>query len=171
MPKSKQQKEHDLAELQDRLEKAKGTVLAEYRGTSVKDMDKCRRVLEKQQVNAKVYKVTLLRRALTALGIDAASVDYKTPVILATSTEEETLPAKLIKDISKDIKTVGVLSGIMEKHMLSRQEVLVLADLPSKQELRGSLVRTINAPASGFVNVLAGNVRSLLNVLKTIAQK
>jgi large subunit ribosomal protein L10 len=54
---------------------------------------------------------------------------------------------------------------------MDKAQVSALADLPSKQELRGQLVRTVNAPVSGFVNVLAGNIRGLMNVLNAAAQK
>lgn len=171
MAKSKQQKHTDLEELTQKLKTAKGIVLTDYRGATVKDMDKFRRTLEKEQVFAKVYKVTLLKKALQANGVDASSIDYKTPVILAMSETEETLPASLVKNLSKDIKTINMVSGILENKIMGKNEVMALADLPSKHELRGQLVRTINAPVSGFVNVLAGNVRSLLNVLNAIAAK
>ncbi len=171
MAKTKQQKSVDLEEATTRLSKAKGVVLTDYRGTTVKDIDKFRRTLEKENVTAKVYKVSLLKKALEANNIDASAVNYKTPVIVAISEEEETLPARLIKGLTKDIKTMSVLSGVLENRLVGKNEVLALADLPSKTELRAKLVGTINAPVSGFVNVLAGNVRSLLNVLNAIATK
>ena len=46
-----------------------------------------------------------------------------------------------------------------------------LAKLPSKEELLGQLVGTLNAPISGFVNVLAGNLRGLVTVLQAVADK
>lgn len=171
MAKTKQQKSADLEEATARLSKAKGVVLTDYRGTTVKDIDKFRRTLEKENVTAKVYKVSLLKKALEANNIDASAVNYKTPVIVAISEEEETLPARLIKGLTKDIKTMSVLSGVLESRLVDKNQVLALADLPSKTELRAKLVGTINAPVSGFVNVLAGNVRSLLNVLNAIATK
>jgi predicted dehydrogenase len=55
--------------------------------------------------------------------------------------------------------------------LVTKAQVTALADMPSKLELRAKLVGTINAPVSGFVNVLAGNIRSLVNVLNAVAQK
>jgi len=54
---------------------------------------------------------------------------------------------------------------------LAAEDVKVLAALPSKEQLRGQLVGTIAAPLSGFVNVLAGNVRGVLNVLSARADQ
>jgi large subunit ribosomal protein L10 len=171
MPKSRSQKEQDLQELIDLLKTAKSVVFSEYRGTTVKDIDKFRKTLSKENVKSKVYKVTLIKKALTESGIDASTLDYKTPVMLSVSEDDETTPARLIKNISKDLKTISILSGIFDGQLASQAQMLVLADLPGKQELRAQLVGTINAPVSGFVNVLAANIRGLLNVLNAKAAK
>ena len=126
---------------------------------------------DKENIHSKVYKITLLRKALAANGVDGSSLDFKTPVIVSFSNEEETGPARMIKALSGEIKTLQVLSGYLDMSLASRDQVLALADLPSKHELRAQVVRTINAPVSGFVNVLAGNLRGLVNVLNAIAQK
>lgn len=171
MAKTKQQKQVDLDELTKRLSDAKSVVIAEYRGSTVKDMDKFRRTLSKENVETKVYKVTLLRKALEQNGIAAGNIDYKAPVILSLSQEDETAPARLVKNFSKEVKTISILSGIMDKHLVSREEVLALADLPSKDQLLAQVTGTIAAPLSGMVNVLSGNLRGLITVLNAIAQK
>lgn len=171
MAKSKIQKQTDLTELALRLNQAKGTVLVDYRGTKVKDLNKFRRAMEKESVVTKVYKVSLLKKALQDKQINVSPINYKAPVVLAMSNEEEALPAKLVKGLSKEIKTLNILSGIIDNKLISQQDVLALADLPGKQEMRARLAATINAPVSGFVNVLAGNIRGLLNVLNAISAK
>lgn len=173
MPKNRAQKEADLQELIAKFKAAKAVVFSEYRGTSVKDIDKFRRTLSKEKVFSKVYKLTLVRKALEAAGISVIidSLDYKTPVILSLSEEEETAPARLIKQVGKDIKTINMLSGVVDGALVSKDQVMVLADLPSRLELRGQFVGTINAPVFGFVNVLVGNLRELMNVLNAAAQK
>ena len=171
MAKKRTQKEADLAELTTRIKGAKSVVVTEYRGTTVKDIDKFRKALQAENVSSKVYKITLLQKALEANGITAEGLDFKAPVILSWSEEDETTPARLIKNFAKDVKTINILRGVVDHVVVSREQVLVLADLPSKQDLRAMLVGTINAPISGFVNVLAGNLRSLINVLNAVAQK
>ena len=171
MAKGKVQKEQDLQELTDKLKAAKSVVFTDYRGTTVKDLDKFRRNLSKENVFSKVYKVTLVRKAMEANGLSAASVEYKTPVILSLSEEDETTPARLIKALAKEVKTVAILEGIVDGKVISKAQVEALADLPSKDQLRAQFVYTINAPVSGFVNVLAANIRGLINVLNAVATK
>ncbi len=171
MAKTRQQKEQDLQELTEKVKAAKSIVLTEYRGTSVKDIDTFRRSLEKEHVFTKVYKVTLIRKAFEAAGIPSASIDYKTPVVLSISEEDETAPARVIKTVGKDVKTISMLAGVADGQFLTKAQMESLADMPSKDQLRAQLVGTLNAPISGFVNVLAGNLRGLINVLNAIATK
>ena len=171
MAKTRQQKEQDLQELVERLKGAKSIVLSDYRGTTVKDIDVFRRALGSEGVVSKVYKIPLIKKAFEANGISATELDYKTPVILSVSQDDEVAPARIIKNVSKDVKTINILSGVLDGQFASREQVLALADLPSKDQLRAQLVGTINAPVSGFVNVLAGNIRNLINVLNAVATK
>jgi large subunit ribosomal protein L10 len=62
-----------------------------------------------------------------------------------------------------------IVGGSLGKDALSKEEIIALSKLPSKEELLAKFVGTINAPVSGFVNVLAGNLRGLVNVLKAVA--
>ncbi len=170
MAKSRSQKEQDLQELTDRLKDAKSIVLSEYRGTTVKDIDKFRRALSAEGIVSKVYKTPLIKKAFDANGIQADDImDYKVPVIVSVSQEDEVGPARIVKTFGKTVKTIGILSGVLDGTYASKEQMIALADLPSKDELRAKLVGTINAPVSGFVNVMAGNLRSLINVLNAVA--
>ena len=71
--------------------------------------------------------------------------------------------------MAKTNENLKIVGGILGKSVLSSQEVMALSKLPSKEELLAKFVGTINAPVSGFVNVLAGNLRGLVNVLKAVA--
>jgi large subunit ribosomal protein L10 len=144
--------------------------MSEYRGTTVKDIDKFRGALRKEDVFTKVYKIPLVNMALKANGIDAV-IDAKAPVILSISTEDEVAPARIVKTIGKEVKTISILSGVVDGKFMDKSQILALAELPSKQDMRAKLVGTMNAPVSGFVNVLAGNIRGLLNVLNAVASK
>ncbi len=171
MAKSKSQKSSDLKELSDKLKSAKSVVFTDFRGTTVKDITKFRNVLRKENVYSKVYKLTLIKKALAEAGVSGQIAEYKTPVILSLSEEDETAAARAIKALAKEIKTLVVLEGVVDKAVIAKAQVEALAELPSKDQLRGMLVRAINAPVSGLVNVLAGNIRGLVNVLNAIAAK
>ncbi len=161
MAKLKSQKEKDLTELTDRIKSAKSAVLTEYRGTTVKDLDKFRRELKKEGVVSKVYKITLIKKALAAAGIPSEQIDYKTPVILSTATEDETSAARIIKSLSKEIKTLVILEGLLDGKLVDKQMVLALADLPTKDQLRAQFMSVLNGPISAFARVLNARAKKM----------
>jgi len=170
MAVTRKEKEALLSELETQLEGAKSVVFADYRGTTVKKISELRRELRKENVYAKVAKITLIKRALQKHGVDTSAMDFKAPVALAVSKEDEVAPARILSNFAKENKNVQILMGVMDGRVVSKVEVAALASLPGKQELRGKLVGTIAAPMSGFVNVLAGNLRSLVYALNAIKE-
>lgn len=170
MAVTRKEKEQILADLESQLEGAKAVVFADYRGTTVQKIGELRNNFRKENVSTKVAKITLIKKALEKQGVDTSGMDFKVPVAMAVSKEDEVAPARILSDFTKENKNVQILMGIMDNKVISAREVAALAALPSKQQLRGQVVGTIAAPLSGFVNVLAGNVRSLVYVLNAIKE-
>ena len=162
MAKSKSQKHSDLKELTEKLAGAKGIVFSDYRGTTVKDMDKFRRSLRKENIFSKVYKLTLVKKALEANGLDASSINYKTPVILTVSTDDEVAPARVIKTFNKDVKTVNMLEGFVAGKLMGKAQIEALGSLPGKNELRAQFLSVLNGTLAGFVRVLGGRAKKLV---------
>ena len=134
MSKSKQQKGADLEELLGKLKTAKSIVFTDYKGTTVKDITKFRSDLRKEHIFSKVYKLTLVKKALAEAGIKGDLADYKTPEILSLSAEDETAPARVIKALSKEIKTVKILEGVVDNAVIAKSQVEALADMPGKDQ-------------------------------------
>ena len=154
MPKSKVQKSEDLAELTSKLKEAKSVVLSGYRGTTVKDITKFRSNLRKENIFSKVYKLSLIKKALKAVGIDGEISDHKMPVILSVSAEDETAPARLIKNFSKDVKTISILEGVVDGKLVKQETVMALASLPTKDQLRAQFMSVLNGPISAFARAI-----------------
>jgi large subunit ribosomal protein L10 len=168
---TRKEKEETLAALTEELKQARGVVFTEYRGLTVKQLDKVRKNLRKENVNYKVVKVTLLKKALAALGISTDSLKYNGPIAVASSKDEETTPARILKGMLKENPQLIMDGGILESKLIGSDVVATLAALPSKQQLLGQLVSVIAGPMRGLVTVLSGNTRNLLNVLNAIKEK
>jgi large subunit ribosomal protein L10 len=98
--------------------------------------------------------------------------DFEGRVAAIFAYEDEIAPAKIVDEFKKTHDdNIDFVGGILENKFLSKEEITVLAKLPSRQELYAKIVGSLNAPVSGFVNVLAGNLRGLVNVLKAIEEK
>ena len=171
MATSKKKKEEALSKITSELEKARGVVFTEYRGMTVKDLSKVRKELKKEKVKYQVIKVTLLKKALEKLGIKTDSLKYNGPIAVATSQDEETAPARILKLLKKENPKLVVDGGVFNQELIAADVVDRLASLPTKQQLLGQLASVIAGPARGLVTVLSGNTRNLLNVLNALADK
>ncbi|MDD5043419.1 MAG: 50S ribosomal protein L10 [Patescibacteria group bacterium] len=165
MPKTKQKKQEILKSFKDKLATAKAVVFAKFTGLTVKDITDLRNKCRKEGVFYGVAKKTLLKKALDEAGFN---LPLDGEIAVAFSEKDEVAAAKILDIFAKDHEQVKFLSGILENKILTAEEVKGLAKLPSKKELLAKMVGSIQAPVSGFVNVLAGNLRGLANVLNAI---
>ena len=74
-------------------------------------------------------------------------------------------PAKTIYQFSKENENLKILGGFFEDKFRTAEDIIVLAQLPSREELLAKLLGTISAPVSNFVSVLQGNIKGLITVL------
>ncbi len=174
MPKNKIQKQEILRNLSEKFKKSKSVVFAGFNALSVKDNEKLRDELRKENSEYYVAKKTLMNIAFKdqMKDLNVREMDGKLAAIF--SYEDEVAPAKVLGNFRKDKDKearVFFLGGILENKLLSKAEVEALSKLPSKHELYAKLVGSLNAPISGFVNVLGGSLRNLVNVLKAIEEK
>jgi large subunit ribosomal protein L10 len=171
MPKTKQQKKVIVENLGEDVKKAKAVVFANFQGLTVKDSEDLRQKCRQEGVGVTVAKKTLLRKVCEELGFeDINPKTFEGGVATFTSADDEVAPARVVANFAKQNDKVIIFGGVLENKFIAGDYVKSLAALPSKQELLGKLVGSINAPVSGFVNVLAGNLRSLVNVLNNIKE-
>ena len=85
---------------------------------------------------------------------------------LAFGYEDEILPAKIVYDFSRENGRVKILSGLVNGEYLGNEAIVSLAQLPSKQELLAKLIGGISSSLFGLNNVLSGNLRKLIYILK-----
>jgi large subunit ribosomal protein L10 len=173
MPKSKVQKQEILRSLQKKIGEAKSIVFAGFNALGVKDNEALRDLLRQENGEYYVAKKTLLGLAFKNQGVDVLDtkgLDGKIAAIF--SYGDEVAAAKVLDNFRKDKgEKLYFLGGILEGKLLSKEEIEAVAKLPSKTELYAKLVGSLNAPVSGFVNALAGNLRNLVYVLKAIEEK
>jgi large subunit ribosomal protein L10 len=127
-------------------------------------------LLREKGVQFNVTKNTLLKIALKKHGIEVSESILKKPLAVAFAMEDEVAPAREIALFAKKSEAIEILGGILEKKYIDEAMIRKLAALPSREELYGRVVGTIAAPLSGMINVLAGNIRGLINVLNAYGQ-
>lgn len=173
MPKTKLQKQEILRDLSEKIKKAKSVVFAKFGNLTVKENEELRSALKKENSEYYVAKKTLMDISFKDSkieGLNIKEMDGRVAVIFGY--EDEVAPARIIDEFQKTHEDkIEFSAAILENKLLGAEEVTALAKLPSKQELYAKIVGSINAPVFGFVNVLAGNLRGLVNVLKAIEEK
>lgn len=173
MAKNREQKRTILAELSDKIGRSKSIVFTKFDALGVKENEELRKKLAAEDSEYLVTKKTLLKIALENNGLnDVNPRDFDGRIAAVFGYSDEVAPAKVVDEFRKTREQkINFVGGILEHKFLSAQDVQSLAKLPSKQELYAQIVGSLNAPISGFVNVLAGNIRGLVNVLKAIEDK
>lgn len=170
MPKTRVQKEEIIAQLADRFARAKAAVFTSVSGYTMEDANALREKGREKGIELAVAKKTLLIRALEKSGFTVGKDNLPGSVLTTFGTQDEVSAAKLMSDFAKDREGIELIGGLLEGKIVDGAVVKQLASLPSREELLAKLVGSINAPVSGFVNVLAGNLRSLVYVFRAIQE-
>jgi large subunit ribosomal protein L10 len=173
MPKNKDQKKEILDDLNDKISRSKSVVFASFDALGVKDNEELRKNLRQENGEYFVSKKTLLDLAFknnNISDVNVSSLPGKVAAIFAY--DDEVSPAKVVFNFKKDKEgKIVFVGGVLDGKFVGAEDVESLAQLPGKQELYAKMVGSLNAPVSGFVNVLSGNIRGLVNVLKAISEK
>ena len=168
---TREKKETIVNEYVDKLRRSQAVIVSEYRGLSTKQIQGLRRDLRAAQSELTVSKNTLVVRALTEVGLPAPKELLTGPVAVTFCYDEVSAPAKVLTKFAKDSKIMVLRGGLLGHSVFNAAGVQTLTELPSKEQLRGQVVGAIQAPISGLVNVLAGTLRGVLNVLNARAQQ
>lgn len=175
MPKTKQQKKEIVDSLKDKFGRSKSVVFTSFDGLGVKDNEELRKRLREQGSEYCVAKKTLLDIAFKDME-DVSPKELSGRVAAIFGYEDEVAPAKTVSDFQKETsddnkEKIAFLGGILEGRFIDGEKVKDLAKVPSRQELYAKLVGSMNAPVSGLVNTLSGNIRNLVYTLKAIEEK
>lgn len=171
MPKTRAQKQEIVDDIAEKMARMKSAVFVSVHGYTMKDADATRQKGRDVSVDVLIAKKTLLKRAAEKAGLGNFDVNaFDGSVLSAFAYQDEIAAAKLMASLIKEKDQMKILGGLLDGSAVDVAKVKQLATLPSKQELLGKLVGSLNAPISGFVNVLAGNLRGLVNVLNNIKE-
>ena len=147
-------------EIKAKIQDAKSVVFVKFNGLTVEEDTELRREFRKNNVEYKVYKNTLIRKALESLGVTDFNEDLNGPTAVAFGADE-TGAAKVVVDAAKKYQDkVAVKSAYFEEKRLDVNGVKALAAIPSKQQLYSMLA-----------SALLGVPRALAIALNQVAEK
>ncbi|MDR1619623.1 MAG: 50S ribosomal protein L10 [Clostridiales bacterium] len=148
-------KAQKVAEVSEKLQKARSVVLFDYRGLTVSEVTNLRNEMRNAGVEYVVHKNGIVRRAAAAAGIDEAVNGYlKGPNAFAFGYEDMIVPAKILKDFIKKTRKCEIKGGIVEGKVESAEFINALADMPSRETLIARLLGSMMSPISGLAIAL-----------------
>jgi len=168
MALNKSQKKKIIDDLKEKVEKQKILFFVDFKGLKVKDLSNLKKRLKKVDSQLKVSKKTLLKLALKEKGIELDTKKLEGEVASVFGFKDEIMPAKITYQFSIENKNIKILGGYFEGKFKEAEEMLMLAQLPTKDELLGRLVSSVSAPIYNFVRVLNANIKGLVYVLSAI---
>ena len=162
------EKQQEIEKLKENFSKAQSAILADYRGLTVAEMNEVRGKLREASVELRVTKNTLAKIAVKGTGSELLSDSFVGPTAIAFSYEDPVSAAKVLQELVDIYETLELKAGVLGDKMLSLDDIKALSKLPSKDALLGQLLSVLNGPMTGFVNVLVGNQRKLVQALAAI---
>ncbi len=166
---SKEQKIQQVADFKEKLERSHVAVFADFRGIDADQMTDLRAKFRCEQIEFKVMKNTIIRRATE--GQDGLSEYWVGPTAVALGFSDPIAPARVLYEFSKKNPHLKIKVGLLNDKILDEGQVIDLAKLPSREVLIAKLLGVMNAPITGIVTVLQGTIRNFLMTLQAIKEK
>lgn len=167
----KSDKEKLIQELTEKTSEMSALFLVSYKGMTYTELSNVRNSIKSSGHDFRVVKNRLLKLALKNNNIEGLDEYLVEPTACAIVFGDPASVAKEFKKFAKDYKNFDIKAGYFEGTALSKEDVIALADLPSREELLAKMLGSMSAPARNFVSLLANIPRSLLNVLNAIKDK
>ena len=168
MPLTREQKEKIVKKLKENIANQKAIVFVSVKGLKASELFDLRKQLKESNCLLSVAKKTLLKIAFKENKIELNEKELEGQVALIFGFEDEIAPAKTVYKFSLKNENLKILGGFLENQFRNMEEIIILAKIPSKQELLAKFIGSIKAPISGFANALQGNIKGLVYVLSNI---
>ena len=143
-----------VAEIAELFNGAKGAVVVDYRGLTVEQDTQLRKQLREAGVTYKVYKNTMIRFAAKGTEFEALEPHLEGPTALAVSKEDATAPARVLAKFAKTAPALEIKAGVVEGTFYDAEGMKAIAAVPSRDELLGKLLGSIQSPITNLARVL-----------------
>ena len=150
-----EQKKPVVEEISNLISDAASVVLVNYSGLTVAQDTELRRALREAGVSYKVYKNTMMNFAFKGTPCEELCKDLEGTNALAVSKEDASDPARVLAKFAKTAPKLELVSGCVEGTYYDKAGVEALSAIPSREELLGKLLGSIQSPIANFARVLS----------------
>ncbi len=143
-----------VAEIKEKIENCQSFVIVDYKGLTVAQDTEFRKEFRNNNVEYKVYKNTLVKKALNELGYTEFDEALNGPSAFAFGTEDAVAPAKITSEGVKKYNTMKIKCGMFDKKFADAAVVDAMSKVPGREALLGMLVSVLSAPMRGLAVAL-----------------
>ena len=143
-----------VQEISEVIKDAQAAVLVDHRGLTVAEDTQLRQQLREAGVSYKVYKNTMMNFAFKGTDFEELSQALKGPSALAVSSTDATAPARVLAKFAKTAPKLEIKAGVVEGTFYDAEGMKAIAAVPSREELLGKLLGSIQSPIANFARVL-----------------
>lgn len=160
-----------VSELNESFNRAKFTVVTDYCGLTVSELQELRGELRKCDSEIRVAKNTLLKRAVASTTSEALTEDFTGTTAVVMAYDDPVLPAKALTRFADGHAKFKIRSAALDGDRLTIDELILLSKLPAKDILLGQFLSILNGIPTGLVQVLSGVPRTFLYGLKAVQEQ
>ena len=168
--KTRKQKEGDVEKLRQELAHVSTVILSTFQGTNSEDETRLRRTVESAGGRYRVVKNSVAQRAAEGTAAETLLKGLAGPNSISYTEADPVAFAKAVNKLVKEIPTFEFKAGVVEGRVVSVDELVALAALPSREELLSRIMFLIQSPARGIAQALAGTSRNLAVVTSEAAK-
>ena len=165
---NKEDKIRVVSELQEKFAKAKGVVFTDYRGLNVEEITELRNSLRSAELEYRVIKNTLARRAAEGTSVDAVKDIFLGPLGVAIGYDDPVLLVKKVLAFSKANEKLEIKGGVVEGSVCDFEQMKVISLLPPRDVQLAMLAGAMNAPATKFAGLLSATVTRFAYALEAL---
>ena len=143
-----------VEEISGIIKDAASVVLVNYSGLTVEQDTIIRKELREAGVQYKVYKNTMMKRAFEGTDCECLTQHLEGTNALAVSATDATAPARILAKYAKQYPALELIAGVVEGNYNDQAGIQALSSIPSREELLGKLLGSIQSPITNFARVL-----------------
>jgi large subunit ribosomal protein L10 len=144
-----------VEEIAANIADAKSVVVVNYCGLTVEEDTRLRKELRENGIIYKVYKNTMMNFAFKGTDCESLAPHLEGPNAIAISKTDATAPARILAKFAKDAKALEIKAGVVEGTYYDAAGMNAIAQVPSREELLGKLLGSIQSPIANFARVIS----------------
>ena len=168
---NRDQKSAIVAELNEMFNRAKFSVVADYCGLKVSELEKVRKELRGFDTEIRIAKNTLLKRAVADTACESLAEDFSGTTAIVVAYDDPVSPARVLAKFAEDHKKFELRSAVLEGEKITIDKIIALSKLPTKEVLLGQLLSVMNGVPTALVRVLSGVPRTFLYGLQAVKEQ